>query len=170
VTGGGVVVRPATEGDLPRVVELFASEEGNELDQHPAPSLEPCYRDAFGAIQSDPNNTLVVAEVAGRVVGVLQLTIIQYVAYRGGRVALVEAVFVDQEYRRRGIGESLMRWAIDRAKDGGCFRIQLTSNKRRTAAHAFYARLGFEPSHEGFKLPLAEHARPPQSHTRASRG
>lgn len=38
------------------------------------------------------------------------------------------------------------------ARKAGCFRLQLTSNKARTRAHAFYARLGFVASHEGFKL------------------
>ena len=30
----------------------------------------------------------------------------------------------------------------------------LTSDKSRTDAHRFYRRLGYEPSHEGFKRPL----------------
>jgi len=32
--------------------------------------------------------------------------------------------------------------------------VQLTSDKRREEAHRFYGRLGFTPSHEGFKLRL----------------
>ena len=36
----------------------------------------------------------------------------------------------------------------------GCALVQLTSDKARTDAHRFYERLGFTPSHEGFKLLL----------------
>jgi hypothetical protein len=32
--------------------------------------------------------------------------------------------------------------------------VQLTTDKRRTDAHRFYAALGFEASHEGMKLVL----------------
>ena len=95
-----------------------------------------------------------VAESAGVVVGVFQLTIIQLVAHRGGRVAQVETVFVDPALRGKGVGDAMMRWAIAEAKRRGCFRLQLTSNKTRTRAHAFYERLGFVASHEGMKLAL----------------
>lgn len=47
-----------------------------------------------------------------------------------------------------------MELAADRARERGCGLMQLTSNKRRTAAHRFYERLGYARSHEGFKLPL----------------
>jgi hypothetical protein len=33
--------------------------------------------------------------------------------------------------------------------------VQLTSNNKRPDAHRFYERLGFEPTHRGFKLRLA---------------
>jgi hypothetical protein len=32
--------------------------------------------------------------------------------------------------------------------------VQLTSDASRTDAHRFYQRLGFEPTHVGFKLTL----------------
>jgi GNAT superfamily N-acetyltransferase len=47
-----------------------------------------------------------------------------------------------------------MQTAIARARELGCYRVQLTSNKERPEAHRFYAALGFDPSHEGFKLML----------------
>jgi len=47
-----------------------------------------------------------------------------------------------------------MRAAVQRARELGCYRVQLTSNMARPAAHRFYERLGFEPSHRGFKLNL----------------
>jgi hypothetical protein len=47
-----------------------------------------------------------------------------------------------------------MRAAIDVARDAGCYKISLFSNKRRREAHKFYGQLGFEPRHEGFRLDL----------------
>ena len=42
--------------------------------------------------------------------------------------------------------------AIERCRERGCFLVQLTSNKQRLDAHRFYDRLGFEATHEGYKL------------------
>ncbi len=150
----GPVIRRATAADLPRVVALFGSPDGNARDQAASASDPRCYVDSLAEIASDPNNALIVAEVDGEVAGAFQLTIIPYVAYRGGRVAQIETVYVDAAMRGRGIGEAMMRWAIDEAKRRGCFRVQLTSNKSRTRAHALYARLGFVATHEGMKLSL----------------
>ena len=37
----------------------------------------------------------------------------------------------------------MMEWAIDRAREEGCYLIQLATHKSRTDAHRFYERLGF---------------------------
>ncbi|HEX4512917.1 MAG TPA: GNAT family N-acetyltransferase, partial [Polyangiaceae bacterium] len=77
-------------------------------------------------------------------------------SFGGARAMLVEAVHVQESERNRGIGETMMRFAIDEARRRGCQRVQLTSNKKRTDAHRFYERLGFTRSHEGFKLMLKD--------------
>lgn len=148
-----LAVRRAVEADLPAVVRLFAIPDGGNVKREDVgPPLPRAYADALAAMASDPNNALMVAEEGGRVAGVFQLTIIQHVSNMGGKVAQIENVVVDPELRSRGVGETMMRWAIDEAKRRGCFRVQLTSNKVRTRAHRFYARLGFVASHEGMKL------------------
>jgi GNAT superfamily N-acetyltransferase len=48
----------------------------------------------------------------------------------------------------------MVGWAIDESRRRGCTLMQLTTHKRRTAAHRFYERLGFDASHEGMKLML----------------
>lgn len=45
-----------------------------------------------------------------------------------------------------------MEEAIRRAKDAGCYKVQLLSNRARTQAHTFYGSLGFELNAEGFRL------------------
>jgi len=150
-----ILIRAAVDRDLPIVVRLFAIDDiGVGKDEDPTEPLDPRYLAAFAVMRADPNNALLVAEVAGRVVGAFQLTIIQQVSHRGGRVAQVENVIVDPSVRSQGVGEAMMRWAIDEARRRGCFRVQLTSNKVRARAHAFYERLGFVPSHVGMKLVL----------------
>ena len=147
------VIRRAVEADLPVAVRLFATpDHGNVKHEDLGPPLPSCYAEALAKIADDPDNALMVAELEGNVVGAFHLTVIQYVANRGGRVAQIENVIVDPAARSQGIGETMMRWAIDEARRRGCFRIQLTSNKVRERAHRFYERLGFVASHEGMKL------------------
>lgn len=67
----------------------------------------------------------------------------------------MEAVRIRADRRGGGLGARLMELAADRARERGCGLMQLTSNKRRGAAHRFYERLGYARSHEGFKLPLS---------------
>ena len=148
-------VRRAIEDDLPEVVRMFAIEdEGIAKHESTEGSLDPRYGEALRSMADDPNNGLYVAEVDGRVVGAFQLTFILHVAHRGRLVAQFENVVVDPPQRGRGVGAAMMRWAIERATERRCFRVQLTSSKKRTRAHRFYERLGFVASHEGMKLAL----------------
>ena len=129
----------------------------DELATHPEAAghgaLEP-YLDAFDDIAADPRSALYVARLGEGVVGTFQLIVLQHLSHRGGRVAQIESVHVASDVRRRGIGEAMMRHAIDEARRHGCHRVQLMSNKRRVDAHRFYTRLGFVASHEGFKRGL----------------
>jgi GNAT superfamily N-acetyltransferase len=56
----------------------------------------------------------------------------------------------------RRVGEAMIAWAVDRARERGCRMIQLTSNRSREDAHRFYERLGFEASHVGMKRMLVD--------------
>jgi GNAT superfamily N-acetyltransferase len=109
---------------------------------------------AFEAIDADPRNELIVADQDGDVVGTCQLTFTPSLSRRGAERMTIEAVRVRGDQRGRGVGRAMMLWALDRARERGCGLAQLTTDKRRTDAHRFYASLGFEPSHVGFKLNL----------------
>ena len=146
-----VVVREATEVDIPRMVELLVH--GTLVEGKEDPTDLAPYRSALAEIARGPGGVL-VAEVEGQLVGVCQLIVFRHLQSRGGLCAEVESVHVHPDYRGHGIGGVLMRAAVARARDLGCYRVQLTSNNARPEAHRFYERLGFEPSHRGFKLSL----------------
>ena len=129
--------------------QLGATRDGADDDE----GLEP-YRRAFEAIDADPAHLLIVAESGGEIVATMQLSFLPGLARRGALRAQIEAVRVRVDQRGSGLGGELMIWAIEEARRRGCALVQLTSDKRRTDAHRFYARLGFVASHEGFKLAL----------------
>ena len=149
-----VSIRPARETDVPRMVELIHLGAAGRSGEQPGPPLPASYYEAFAALRAHPTCEAYVAEVAGEVVGTFQLAVLPNLSNRGRPVAQIESVHVAAEWRGRGIGEQMLRFAIAEAEGQGCFRLQLSSNKSRIDAHRFYRRLGFEQSHEGMKLAL----------------
>jgi GNAT superfamily N-acetyltransferase len=146
-----VVVRQAEERDLDRVVELF--ELGSLVEgKEDRSDLRP-YAAALSEIAARPGG-LLVAQSGGLVVGVCQLIVFRHLQAGGGLCAEIESVHVHPDWRGQGIGRLLMGSAVDRAGALGCYRVQLTSNNQRTEAHRFYESLGFEATHQGFKLVL----------------
>jgi len=145
-------MRRAVVDDLPVLVGLLADDplgSGRESTGDLAP-----YRRAFDLIDADPSELLVVAADGDVVVGTLQLSFLPGLARGGALRAQIEAVRVAADHRGCGVGEAMVRWAIDEARSRGCALVQLTSDKARSGAHRFYERLGFVATHEGFKLPV----------------
>ncbi|WNO52919.1 GNAT family N-acetyltransferase [Stakelama saccharophila] len=147
-------IRDAHGGDLPAVVALLRQDQMGGEDEDPGPPLDPGYRAAFDAIAGDPNQFLFVGEQDGRVVGTFQLSLLPGLLYHGAWRGQIEAVRIDERVRGRGLGEAMMKLALDLCRARGCRIVQLTSNTARTRAHAFYERLGFTKSHVGMKLML----------------
>ncbi|SDC94455.1 Acetyltransferase (GNAT) family protein [Geodermatophilus telluris] len=148
---GGVLLRRARAEDVPAIVALLTADvlgAGRETAD-PAP-----YAAAFAAVDADPAHLLVVAEDGGTVVGTLQLTFLPGLSRGGALRAHVEGVRVAAARRGRGLGRAMLRWCAEEARRRGATLVQLTTDKRRTDAHRFYAGLGYVASHEGFKLEL----------------
>lgn len=146
--------RQAIDSDLAALVEMLASDPLGTTREVIESPVNPAYIAAFEAICADPNNQLIVADYDGQVVGMLQVTIVQYLTHCGGARATIEGVRVKQSFRGRGLGEQLLTHAIGYAKSRGCIMVQLTSDKLRPDAIRFYQGLGFSATHEGMKLKL----------------
>jgi GNAT superfamily N-acetyltransferase len=146
--------RPATAADLPFIVDLIVEDGVVATSDDPADATGPDYTAALAAIDADPNQEMLIAELDGEAVGCFQLTYIPGLMRRGMWRGTVEVVHVAAAHRNKGLGGQMMQWAVERCRQRGCGIVQLTSNKKRIDAHRFYRRLGFEQSHEGFKLML----------------
>jgi GNAT superfamily N-acetyltransferase len=77
----------------------------------------------------------------GEIVGMLCLTL--YQVPTGGR-SIIEDFVVDERMREKGLGEALMRRAMDVAREAGANGLSLTSNPQREAANRFYLSMGFQ--------------------------
>lgn len=158
VDGGTFRLRPAAPADLPAIVQLLADDSlgaGRERREDMAP-----YERAMEAIDADPCHLLVVGEFVpdgaadGPLVATFQLSFLPGMSRQGAWRSQIEGVRVAAGLRGKGLGNLMVRWAIDESRRRGCTLMQLTTHKTRKGAHRFYERLGFEASHEGMKLPL----------------
>lgn len=143
--------RRATETDVPAIVALLADDILGSARETADPESYPQYLSAFRAIDADPNQFLLVVEDGAQIVGTLQLTFIAGLARAGLKRGLVEAVRVARDRRGEKIGEAMFAWVLEKCRQERCGIVQLTTDKSRKEAHRFYERLGFEPSHVGYK-------------------
>jgi GNAT superfamily N-acetyltransferase len=146
--------RDAAASDLPDIVALLADDElGRKRERFESP-LPDCYTDAFDAIQADPNSRLIVVADGDGLAGCLQITMIPNISHQGGWRALIEGVRIAARMRGAGLGRKMFEHAIGLARDKGCRMVQLTTDRQRPDALAFYESLGFQHTHAGMKLPL----------------
>tara|TARA_R110002073_G_scaffold3846_3_gene25537 strand:+ start:825 stop:1274 length:450 start_codon:yes stop_codon:yes gene_type:complete len=146
--------RDATADDLEPIVALLADDPlGRQRERLETP-LPACYLEAFQAIQDDPNTRLLVADDGDGVAGCLQITMLANISHQGGWRALIEGVRVAPGARGGGLGRAMFEHAIGLAREKGCRMVQLTTDRTRPEALAFYESLGFVHSHAGMKLPL----------------
>lgn len=96
-------------------------------------------------LADDSSEELVVGEDNGRVVAVLSLHFIPQLAVEGP-FARISYLCVQEGLRSQGIGGKLEEYAEATAKAKGCDRIELHCHGRRTDAHRFYFRQGYEES------------------------
>jgi GNAT superfamily N-acetyltransferase len=92
---------------------------------------------------AQPGFTCVVGFHDGRLVSSGCLAIIPNLT-RGGRpYALIENVVTHRDFRRRGFGRGILRDALRRAWDAGCYKAMLLTGSTRPETHRFYESCGF---------------------------
>src|SRR5512141_1357972 len=111
-----------------------------QLGIHKAPPTD----EELKALLGSDSSSLIIArepDEDGEIVGMLSLA--SYPVPTGIR-SIVEDVVVDEQMRGRGIGNGLVRYAIDLAREAGANGVSLTSNPQREAANKLYRAMGFE--------------------------
>ena len=132
--GAGTWVRQAGAGDAGAVAA------GLDALGYPCTRDEAAERIAL--VQADRRQVLLVAETDGQVQGLVALETLYSVAH-GSELARITALVVAPDCERQGVGRRLLREVEQRARQAGIARIEVTSNARRSAAHAFYRACGY---------------------------
>lgn len=98
-------------------------------------------KEIFKKIDSNPDYTIAVAEIEGRIVGSTTLLIEQKFIHQGGLVGHIEDVVVDKKFQGQKIGEKIMRYLLEIAKNQGCYKTILDCTDD---VKPFYEKLGFK--------------------------
>ena len=107
------------------------------------PNLPPPDLERLERLLADPDVTLLVARDGDQIVGTT--TVIVYTTPYWIKARLDEVV-VDESARGKGVGEGLVKAALNIARERGAQIAELQSGRTpaREAAHRLYERLGFQ--------------------------
>jgi ribosomal protein S18 acetylase RimI-like enzyme len=127
-------IREAKSSDAERLVELIR-EFGHEIS-------EKQVRKNLSALKKADEIPL-VATLNKKVVGLCGVGR-RVVIHRPAPLGRITAMIVAKEAQGEGIGRMLVEAAEDRMRKKGCQLVEVTSNDRRAAAHAFYRHMGYK--------------------------
>ena len=145
-----IIIRVATKKDLPHILQLhkeLALKGEKELSLSRAGKI-------FDKIRACPDYKIYVTSMKGKIVGTFALLIMDNLAHKGAPSAIVEDVAVAPEFQGLGIGKKMMHFAMDLCRKKKCYKLILSSNKKRVKAHQFYKSLGFAMHGYSFLIPL----------------
>lgn len=137
-------IRGAGPEDAPALASLLA-----ELG-YPAPADVVARR--LAALDGAGDQTLVAVEGAA-ILGLVTVHVTP-VLHRPAPVGRLTALVVAAPARGSGVGRALVTAAEEILSARGCELAEVTSNRQRTHAHAFYERLGYTATSVRFKKPL----------------
>jgi GNAT superfamily N-acetyltransferase len=143
-----LLCRAASKADLPEILRLYAQPEFDDGKVLPLSKAEHI----FERMAHYPDYKIYVAVCDDQVVGTFVLLIMDNLGHLGTPSAVIEDVAVDPKWQRRGIGQEMMRYALEVAGGKGCYKAVISSNLKRERAHAFYASLGFERHGYSFRV------------------
>jgi GNAT superfamily N-acetyltransferase len=92
----------------------------------------------------DEKEIALVADEGGKVVGYLVVTMYSHSFRRENPIAELENMFIEEPYRRQGIGKQLIAEAKKLAKEKGAKRLKVGAVAQNEKAISFYHSCGFE--------------------------
>jgi glucosamine-phosphate N-acetyltransferase len=113
---------------------LDSLRQASDIDQNKA-------EEVFEKINSNPDHVIVVAELDGKIVGSTTLLIETKFIHGGGLVGHIEDVVVDKNFQGQKIGEKIMKYLLEFAKNRGCYKTILDCTDD---VKPFYEKLGFK--------------------------
>ncbi|MCX7823665.1 MAG: GNAT family N-acetyltransferase [Syntrophobacterales bacterium] len=136
-----LTIKEAKKEDLPIILRLYSY-----LDLEDSDPILPQEKAAsiFNRIASYPFYHIYLAFLDDEPVGTFSILVMDNLGHGGRPIAILENIVVEEAFRGKGIGTVMVHYAMNVAKEKGCYKIMFSSNRNRHRAHKFYERLGFK--------------------------
>lgn len=138
-----IFFRIAVLEDVPHLVEFLKILFTQEAEF--TPDYDKQSKGLSLIIENPAMGEIIVAEHGGNVVGMVNILYTISTA-EGSKVAVMEDLVVNPDYRSVGIGSSLVNQAIQHCEDQGLKRITLLTDHDDQKVITFYKRHGFVQS------------------------
>jgi len=139
-----IPIRPAVYPDVNQIKVLLDELENKDLDP---------------AVFDSIFNEYLIDTLTLMFVAVKDAVVIGFISCRGHRllhhegfVFEIQEMVVTASEQGKGIGRALVNIVCEEVQRRGAKSLEVTSNKRRKEAHAFYQSVGFKNSHEKFTI------------------
>ncbi|MDR3540566.1 MAG: GNAT family N-acetyltransferase [Desulfosporosinus sp.] len=145
-----MLIREATETDLVDIRKLLIGmdgEDGEGVNTDEAHTI-------WLKINDYPYYKIFVVEENTGIIGTCSLIILDNLGHKGAKLAIAENMIVSEECRGSGVGSQLMQFIMAKAKEENCYKLMLSSNKKRIMAHKFYEQLGFQQHGISFMIEI----------------
>jgi GNAT superfamily N-acetyltransferase len=142
----GVTIAPASEADIPELIDLLAVLFSIEQDFSPDPDKQ---RRGLATLLASPTGHIAIArDTSSRAVGMATAQLVISTA-EGAPSAWVEDVVVREDFRGKGLGRALLDAVLAWAQTQGALRAQLLADLDNAPALGFYDRVGWQPTRLG---------------------
>ncbi|MFZ2968928.1 MAG: GNAT family N-acetyltransferase [Sulfuricurvum sp.] len=138
-----ITYRTATLEDIPSLCRLLDQLFSQEAEFTPDSANQT--KALKTIIDNDEIGEIYVASKEDEIMGMVNLLYTVSTAL-GGRVAILEDMVIDKNHRGEDIGSSLLEYVLTVSKEKGVQRLTLLTDGDNSAAHRFYARMGFKKS------------------------
>ena len=133
------MIRLAQQDDLPDVLKLY-----KELRPHD-PDLDlTLAQNHWSQIINDDRTHIIVADINGKLTSTCALSISLSIALGARPFALIEHVVTSKEFKRQGLSQQVLNFAIDLAWQQDCYKVMLLSGAKLSDAHKVYESVGFK--------------------------
>lgn len=146
---GKLIVRTSTEADKAAFVQLNLEFMQEVMSSNPywatlgQPSPEELGHVFQRALDAPEKIRIVVAELDGRIAGYANTWEV-FSIWSGGLLLTVDDLYISSACRGAGVGEAILRYLIEDARERGFKRVQLYAEPENQIAHGLYKKLQFQ--------------------------